>query len=257
MKSQLYLETIAEGRGTIIKDMYFTTPYKIMSPFTEENHIEIMQMSASAGMLDGDVFQGELIFRENSKVLYTSQSYEKVFKSRGKGAEKSLKIQAEEKTQVVYLPYPMIPFAGSEFQGDTEIHLNHPALFVYGDIFTCGRSGMGEVFQMKSYESRCRIYIEDKLDFVDHTLIAPEKFNYQMLGMWGDYTHNGLLYIYIDKPEFRNELLLSLQEVPKRKNILSGATACNQGLVLRILGKSGDEIYEEFRRIGERLLGVS
>lgn len=78
MKSSLRLETDFSYGKTNIKDIYFEAPYKIMSPFVQEDCTEVMQMCASAGMLSGDMFDLELKIGEHSNLLYTSQSYEKV-----------------------------------------------------------------------------------------------------------------------------------------------------------------------------------
>ena len=252
MKSQLYLETEARNGRTIIKDVYFTAPYKIMSPFEEDNYkdhyIEIMQMSASAGLLEGDIIQGDFLFRENSHVFYTSQSYEKIFRCKEAGVRKNLKIQVEQGAKIVYLPQPVIPFGGSVFQGDTQIYLEHPEIFVYGEVVTCGRSGMGEKFQMNCYESKCRIYVDEQLVFADHTLLHPQQLNYQNMGMWGEYTHNGLLYIYVEESKKEERLLMSLQKMCKTDAMLLGVTKCFRGILLRALAKSGDEIYETFKQ---------
>ena len=61
MKSSLRLETDFSYGKTNIKDIYFEAPYKIMSPFVQEDCTEVMQMCASAGMLSGDMFDLEFM----------------------------------------------------------------------------------------------------------------------------------------------------------------------------------------------------
>lgn len=248
MKSRLYLETEDRNGKTIIKDVYFTAPYKIMSPFEENNYIEIMQMSASAGLLEGDIVQGDFLFRENSNVRYTSQSYEKIFRCKEAGIRKKVRIQVEKGAKIVYLPQPVIPFGGSVFQGDTQIYLEHPEVFAYGEVVTCGRSGMGEKFQMNCYESKCKIYVGGRLVFADHTLLQPQKFDYKNMGMWREYTHNGLLYIYVEENAEEERLLAALRTMCETTTMLMGVSKCLRGILLRALAKSGDEIYKIFEK---------
>lgn len=251
MKSQLYLETKSAQNGTYIKDVYFTSPYKIMSPFKEGNHIDIMLMSASAGLLDGDSFQGKLVFGENSDVTYLSQSYEKVFCTKGNQTVKILEIQVDSKAKVKYLPYPVIPFGGSDFLSETSVYLKEEAVFLYGDIFTCGRTGMGEYFQMKRYESKTKIYTENKLVFADHTFIFPEKFHYNNLGIWNTYTHNGMLYLHMESREKEKELMEMIRGKFSKEAGLLGVSTCDSGIVVRILAMSGEQIYDVFEKIAE------
>lgn len=58
MKSSLRLETDFSYGKTNIKDIYFEAPYKIMSPFVQEDCTEVMQMCASAGMLSFSTADG-------------------------------------------------------------------------------------------------------------------------------------------------------------------------------------------------------
>lgn len=251
MESRLFLETnVLHGR-TNIKDIYFTSPYKIMSPFVDGSHIEVMQMSASAGLLSGDTFLLDLKVGDYSDMTYTSQSYEKVFRTKGKKAEKKVTIEVGANAKLKYMPYPVIPFAQSDFKGENTIWLKSSSDFLYCDIFTCGRTGMGEYFQMKQYESRTKIYVEKELVFADHTMLDPEKFQYQTMGMWQNFTHNGMLYIYLARQEKEEELIEEIRKIGTMEDGQTGVTKCQKGIVVRTLAMSGDSIYQMFQKIAE------
>lgn len=248
MESKLFLETVFSHGKTEIKDIYFTSPYKVMSPFVEGAHMELVQMSASAGMLSGDQFTLDMVFREHSDVTYLSQSYEKVFASKGEQTVKRMHMTVEEGARVCYMPYPMIPFAGSDFLGENQIHILKNASLLYCDIFSCGRVGMGEFFQMKCYRSRTKIWIENELVFADHTLLDPVHFCYQTMGMWDRYTHNGMLYFYVPN-EKKEKQMVDWIRSQDQNGLLAGCTKCRKGVAVRVLGTRGDEIYEFFREI--------
>lgn len=254
MESRLYLETAYQYGKTRIKDLYAEAPYKIMSPFYDEKHMEVMQMSASAGLLGGDHFFCELYFGEHSDVTYSSQSYEKVFDTKEKQAVKEVVIKAARGSKVKYMPKPVIPFQNSDFLGKNTIELAEDAVFLYSDIFTCGRTGMGEAFAMKGYRSRTVISVDHVPVFADHTLILPETFRYTSMGMWEKYTHNGMLYLHL--AERKQELLLQeeiREMLPMGKDMQAGVTQCSQGIVLRVLGMSGEAIFLLFQKIADRI----
>lgn len=253
MESRLFLETAFQNNRTQIKDVYFTSPYKIMSPFVDGSHIEVMQMAASAGMLSGDVFQLELKFGRQSDVTYTSQSYEKVFRSKGKRTEKKVTIEVGEQAKIKYMPYPVIPFAESDFFGKNSIKVHPFATVLYADIFNCGRTGMGEYFQMKQYESSTRIYIDEQLAFADRTVLRPEQFQYQTMGMWQDFTHNGMLYLYLPEKEQEEKQIEWIRKEAKNLDGLCGVSRCQRGMVVRTLTMSGDKIFQFFKHISEQV----
>lgn len=256
MKSELSLTTQFQYGRTVISDMYFTSPYKIMSPFTDGRHIEIMQMSASAGMLSGDVFDLKLQFRENSDVTYVSQSYDKIFQSKGEQTRKNVTLHIGAGAKVKYMPYPMIPFSGCDFVADNQVYLNSTATFFYCDVFSCGRIGMGEAFKMKRYQSKTRIYLENELSdvsselvFADHTLIDPQQFAYQTMGMWDNYTHNGICYLYIPDREQETKLLQQIRSLSEKTENLVGTTRGYKGIVIRVLSLRGEKIWNFMKEV--------
>lgn len=253
MESHLFLETNVIYEKTNIKDVYFTSPYKIMSPFMDGKHMDIMLMSSSAGLLGGDRFDAELKFGEHSDVTFASQSYDKVFNTRDKRAEKHIKMSVDAGARVKYMPYPVIPFANSNYINENIIHLNSEVTFFYCDIFTCGRTGMGEYFKMKQYQSKTKIYVGEKLDFADHTLINPEMMKYDTMGIWNTYTHNGMAYIYTGDSEKDNKLIDNIRNLSESRQLLVGVTRCQKGLVVRTLGNSGEIIFKFYQLIADKI----
>lgn len=252
MKSRLFLKTEADEKGTRIADMFFTPPYKIMSPFVDGKHIDVMQMCASAGLLGGDQVCIDLLFGENSDVTYLSQNYEKVFDTNGKDVQKNLHMEIGSGAKVKYFPYPVIPFQHSKYVSDSQINVSETATLFYSDIFTCGRVGMGELFQMESYRSKTRIYIEDRLVFADHTYICPELFHHQSMGMWSKYTHNGVLYIYCPEVEKMEKILSEVRKI-QIEHMVFGATRCYKGIGIRVLADQGDRIFRFFKKIANEI----
>ena len=247
MKSHVYLETENHHGRTRIKDMYFEPPYKFMAPFETNGHIDVIQMAASAGMLSGDNMELELLLHENSDVTYLSQSYEKIFASKGQQTKKNVHITLEKGASLNYLPFPVIPFAGSDFESGTEVRLPKQCRFIYGDIFNCGRVGMGERFQMKCFRSKIRIYLENQLIFADHTLIDPYEFDYTGRGFWENFTHNGLLFCYGQETD---SLIKEIRRIDQTKMEI-GCSQAISGVVVRILGTSGDQVYKCMKQISE------
>ena len=68
---------LKDGR-TILEDLSFTAPYKIMMPFEKENGgIQIMPLCASAGIMAGDSQEFSYHVKEGADLEVLSQSFEK------------------------------------------------------------------------------------------------------------------------------------------------------------------------------------
>lgn len=251
MESRLHLTTGFKGGRTVIEDMYFTPPYKIMSPFMNGAHMDVMLMSASAGLLGGDSFTCEFEFGEKSDVTILSQSYEKVFQAKNGITRKNVNINAASCANIKYRPFPVIPFAGCDFDGNNTVNLTENSRFVYCDVFSCGRVGMDEVFQMKRYRSRTRVYVEGMLVFADNTLVLPDRFKYDKMGMWDGYTHSGLMYLYIPDKKEEGEVLAQIRSLSENTDCVVGVSLALRGIAVRTLAMSGDKIWKLLEKISD------
>lgn len=247
MRGRLKLETAYENGKTRLKDVFFTAPYKVMSPHIRQGHTEMMVMAASPGLLGDDDLDTAYCFGEDSEITVRTQSYEKIFDTEGKIAQKHTRITAEKGSCVRFLPSPVIPFAGSRFAGDTVIRIHPAATVFYGEILACGRVGMGERFQMARYHSTCTCYVGDILAFFDNTLLAPESLDYTGLGLWQDFTHTGLLYAYLPGAAAQQAFLHHARATGL--DGLAGASQCREGVAVRALGHSGEALFQFFHTL--------
>ncbi|MCR4902716.1 MAG: urease accessory protein UreD [Butyrivibrio sp.] len=244
MNSQLNLTCGFFNGKTRIDDIYSTPPYKIMHPFTDGEKMEIILMSSSAGLLKGDTFECELYIREGANLTFSTQSYEKILDTMDGHADRKLKIQVENRGVLNYIPQPVIPFKNSDFRARSDIYFKEDSKVIYSDICSCGRVGMGEKFQFKNYRSRTNFYLNEHLVFTDYTYLNPKEIDYERLGMWDGYTHSGLLFIYRADMENLDEKCREIQENAESRNLLTGASRCTNGLLIRSLGEGGDQIYK-------------
>lgn len=251
MQSTLRIKTCLRNGCTEIEDAFYTSPYKVMHPFRNGTHSDIMMMAASAGLLGGDHFMLDLDFGTGSDATFLSQSYEKVFNTDGKIASKDISIQVGPEAKICYMPYPAIPFAGSNYQSKATVKIHPTATFIYADIFTCGRTGMGEFFAMEKFQSKSLFYVGDQLAFADHTLLNPREFDYTKIGFWQNYTHNGMMYIYSPNNEFLNHLKIFVRNNSPVMNGVVGVTNAYKGVVIRTLAMRGETIWDFFESVKE------
>lgn len=224
------------GRN-VIADSFFSSPIKIAKPFYYSDHTEIMMMTASAGMLDGDDYDIEINVKENASLVFTGQSFTKIFKSGKKGgAVQRVKITVEKGGRLLYSPQPVIPFADSIFDSRTEVFIDSGARFVMQDIFSCGRTAMNEYFAFKSFRSRIAVHIDGRLVFLDNIKLIPDEADLSGIGYFEGHTHSGMMYAY-------------------NEDIYAGLCHTNayKGVVCRMLADSAQEISDCFSgRCGER-----
>ncbi len=237
--SRLFLKAENYNGKTVISDSFFTAPIKIAKPFYCDNYTEVMMMTASAGILEGDFYDIEIHATENTSLRLTGQSYTKIFRATEKGAFQKIKITVEKNASFIYFPMPVIPYGGSIFSSFTEIYLNEICRFAICDIISCGRKAMNEEFMFKSYRSRIAVYVDGKMKYLDNQKLIPEEINLSDTGFFEGYSSLGMLYVY----GYENIVL------PESKTCEIAVTKAFSGNCIRIFSNSADEILKQLKLI--------
>lgn len=235
---RLYIRAELRNNRTVISDSYFTPPFKIAKPFYRGEFCEIMIMQASAGILDGDRHEIEIDIKSGAHVMVTGQSYTKLFKMDSVGARQNVVIRVESGAELLYMPCPVIPFAGSKFIGRNEIYLKPGAKFVIRDIFASGRIAMNESFEFTSYRSRTEVRENERIIFCDNTRLIPSEMPLKDIGFFEGKTHMGTVYFYgYDRQCF--------DAVPRDL----GVTSARGGILVRGLSYSADMLEKQFETV--------
>jgi len=187
---------LKDGR-TILEDLSFTAPYKIMMPFEKENGgIQIMPLCASAGIMAGDSQEFSYHVKEGADLEVLSQSFEKIHKMDEGSATRTIEVQVDKNATLYYYPQPVIPFAQSAFDSKMTIHLEDETsrLFLL-EIISCGRNAHDERFRYRRFSSKVLLYRGDKLIYRDNTRYEPDKMPMEGIGMYEGYTHMANLFL--------------------------------------------------------------
>ena len=182
---------------TILEDLSFTAPYKIMTPFEKENGgIQIMPLCASAGIMAGDSQEFSYHVKEGADLEILSQSFEKIHKMDEGSASRTIEVQIDKNAALYYYPQPVIPFAQSAFDSKMTIHLEDETskLFLL-EIISCGRNAHEERFQYRRFSSKVLLYRGEKLIYRDNTRYEPDKMPMEGIGLYEGYTHMANLFL--------------------------------------------------------------
>lgn len=244
--SVIRFSTVFKDNKSILQDVYFTAPFKIMKPFYEKDgFMKVMLLSASAGIMKGDRQKFCIKIGSRTKTEFISQSYEKIHKMKDGFAERETTIFVDKNAFFVYNPLPTVPFKNSAFKNKTVIELaDSSSKFILNEIMTCGRYKSGEVFQYEFYNSLIEIYQNCGLCLRDNIMYNPKIFNMSGIGMFEEYTHQGNLILcnfHIDE-----DILVKIRNaVNSAENIDGGLSFTESGfLYIKILGTNSQQLLE-------------
>lgn len=242
-ESVLYIKTGFSNNRTIIEDSYFTAPYKIAKPFYnyEHNMAEVMVMSASAGVMEGDSYLTEVEVGNASSLSLQGQSYTKIHKMNNGYAKQKNLFLVQEDAFFDYDPKPSIPFGGSDFFSESTCYLFKGAQYLYSEIIACGRDKSGERFNFKRYKNYNRVFYCNDLIFADNQELRPDIQVLTELGFFEGYTHQATAAYFHD--EMKREALLErlFDAIKEYRDVEAGiSTTYKYGIIIRILANSSD-----------------
>jgi len=240
--SRLNIASKNEDGITVLKEASFTAPFKVMQPFYpqgERGIMQVMALSASAGIMEGDRQEISIEAGENSKLEFLSQSYEKIHKMQEGCAARNTDIHIKKGAFFFYNPLPTIPFAGSAFQSSTTIHLeDETSGLLLGEVISCGRSAGGERFRYRYYQSMLRIYCRQKLIYLDNTYFEPSKMHIEEIGMMEGYSHLASI-IMVNQQMPENYLQTIREQILDTDQMEGGISRTENGdIVIKVLGNS-------------------
>lgn len=265
-ETKLQLEVGIQNQKSIITHQYFTSPLKLGTPRSSNDRLHIVFMMASAGILKGDQFSYEIKCDADTKTKITEQSYTKIFDTGDGGASRRQQITLENNASLYYRPSTVIPFQNSSFDAETDIHLQNHSELAWVDIMSVGRIAMNERFSFRYYRNRVRVFLDNRLIWMDHCLLEPSHLNLDGMLFFDHYTHQGTFYYYgAEKKQcklldwYRNYLntsqnILEDQQQPElKKSISIGMTQCLSGICVRVLANTAQDIEELFDELAEIL----
>ncbi|MFZ5596876.1 MAG: urease accessory protein UreD [Bacillota bacterium] len=241
----LKLEIGLEGRRSVIRDSLWTAPLKVAKPFYLDNSGEVFiyLMNQSGGMVRGDSYRIEVTLDKGAMAFLTGQSATKIYKTPGGCVNQRCIFTVGEGGVLEYFPDPVIPFAGSNFRGETEVRLSGGATVFLGEILAPGRLSRGEAFQFSRYYSRTRVYAEGGVPILWDVLdLEPGRRDYSLPGLYEGYTHLAHLFIFSDEAgrDLSDELHHFIASFP---GLLGSASLTRRtGVAARILGRGCGEL---------------
>lgn len=255
MKSNVSVITGSRNGITFLKDSFHSVPFKIADVREDKSQscLDIMLMSSSPGILDGDAYQLDITVNASCALHLKTQSYQRIFTMK-KSAQQVFKVIIKENGFFQYIPHPTVPHTDSNYCGINDIYLHQGAGVIWSDITSCGRKLNGEQFAYKRLENKTTFYIDDQPVVIEHILFQPAKSNPLQMGQLEGFTHNASLFIISDKipvAELKRQVDGYLEN---EKDLSFGSSeAPLNGLIVKILANQSERIFAVISALADQI----
>lgn len=263
----LTLERHPDTHKTVIKDLYSHVPLLAQRALYSEDSNPSMAyiyiISPSGGILQGDRYRIDINAKEASQAHITTQGATRIYHMEKNYASQMINITVDDGAYLEFIPDQIIPYRGSRFYQTFKAQVHTRGTLVYSEIITSGRAASAEAFQYDALYLNNEVSDhEGKLRFTETAILEPKK-GLQKMGILGDYSVVGSLYL-ATKSEDSKELILEFNAFLQKSSSLKASVTMlpnDLGILTRILGKESKDvqacIFEIVRLVRKKAIGSS
>ena len=255
MKSELNLRIEQRRDRSIMAHCFATPPIKVLAlPHTLGEGLQLMQMSASPGLLDSDEQHIELTLESNTELHLFTQAYQRVFAMHNH-AQQNTTLRLKPNSRLIYTPHPLVLHEGAHLKLNNTIHLENNVHLVWSEIIASGRKHR-ESFAFKQMSSLTQIFHDNKLICRDNLQWQPERQHMNSPVHMAEFSHQATLYFANTHADFDakstlNTLYDFLNQTQTDDLYFGMSQAHRHLLVVRILGQHGETLYEAVRSLAK------
>ncbi|KAJ7393486.1 hypothetical protein OS493_006468 [Desmophyllum pertusum] len=259
---------------TVNSKLYFTNPLRLLVRQPHSRHCSpnyncqwLYKLYSGGRVLDGSTncTSLEIGVGEDCNVVFTTQEYPKISASdTGLVMKQELRVRVADRAILAVLPDPFLCYKNSMYQQDQVYNLTTEGNLILLDWLIAGRIALGEVWDMTSFVSQSKIYVDGKLVLGD--AINLDRYfgnNGKRCSLRESLQHTKVLGSCVFIGPYFKDLKWTIQdkvhEISGREGsdgITASVSVLNQplcdGVVIKLLGaQSTEQARSFFRRLVE------
>ena len=194
------MENDVQRNKTIITDQYSRVPLFTQRALYLEESLPSMAyvfiISPSGGILQGDRYRMDITVTNNACAHITTQGATRLYRMEKNFATQMVNVSVDEGCYFEFIPDQIIPYRDSRFYQTLNFKVHENATAVYSEMVVPGRVASGESFEYDIcyLKAVARDYL-DNLRFIDIAILEPKKRNLSSIGILGNYTVVGSVYV--------------------------------------------------------------
>jgi urease accessory protein len=249
---------VTERRGkSIAAHQYHRGALRILRPhyLDDSGQVCFVLVNPGGAYLGADLYVIDVEVGDRAKLLLTTQSATKIYRTPGSFAEQRMTIRLGEGAQLELAPDQVIAYREASYRQNTQVTVRPSSSLVVAEVITPGWSPDGASFRYEELRLRTEIHVEGAegtdLLALDNLLIRPPFNDVTGMGFMEGYTHLGSLVVVDARAD--QAIADELHALTAGHDAYTGVSVTasaggTAGLVLRSLSNSTEEL--------NRLLGA-
>ena len=243
----LRLEYERVGGRTVLRRSSFRNPLQSMGTMRLDDGEGLctVMLNPSGGLVAGDRLSVQSWIGADCRVLLTTPSATRVYRSLGAPAVQTTDIEVGPDAVLEWLPDTVIPYAGSYFQQSLTVRLAAGSTLILWDAYASGRVARGERWRFGHFRNEIRITASGGREILERFQIMPEETPPDSPSLGEAWDYFASLYAVSDRLKNFQSLLNSLASVVEGRpgRVYGGVSeTAAPGVVVRLAARSAADL---------------
>lgn len=221
----------------------------------ESGQVCYVMVNPGGAYLGADLFVIDVEVQDGAKLLLTTQSATKIYRTPASFAEQRMTLRLGKRAQLELVPDQLIAYREASYRQNTQVTVQPSSSLIMAEVVTPGWSPDGAPFRYEELRLRNEIRVESvsgeepggstELLALDNVLLRPALNGVTGIGCMEGFSHLGSLIVVDERAD--QALADELHQVTAGYDAFTGvsltpATAGTRALVLRALSNSTEEL---------------
>lgn len=254
---ELALHIAARGGTSLARHQFHRGALRVLRPHYLDDSGQVCYVMVNPGgaYLGADLYVIDVDVQDGAKLLLTTQSATKIYRTPGSFAEQRMTLRLGEAAQLELAPDQLIAYREASYRQNTHVTVHPSSSLIMAEVITPGWSPDGASFRYEELRLRTEIHVRaggsTELLALDNVLLRPPRTDVTGLGFLEGFSHLGSLIVVDQRAD--QALADEIHQVTAGYDACTGVslTAAKAGttaLLLRALSNSTEEL--------NRLLGA-
>lgn len=248
---ELALRIEQRAGRSVAAHQYHRGALRILRPHYLDDSGQVCYVLVNPGgaYLGADLYVIDVEVGDGARLLLTTQSATKIYRTPGSFAEQRMTLRLGEGAQLELAPDQLIAYREASYRQNTHITVRPSSSLMMSEVITPGWSPDGSSFRYEELRLRTEIHVETgagtELLALDNLLIRPPLNDVTGMAFMEGFSHLGSLMVVDPRADqaLADELHAVAQGHDAYTGIsLTGSAAGTTGLIVRSLANSTEEL---------------
>ena len=197
-RGELELVVAERGGRSVAVHQFHQGALRVLRPHYLDDSGQVCYVVVNPGgaYLGADLYVIDVEMEEGAKLLLTTQSATKIYRTPGSFAEQRMRLRLAAGAQLELAPDQLIAYREASYRQNTHITMHPTSSLVMSEVITPGWSPDGATFRYEELRLRTEIRIESGgLLALDNLLIRPPQHDVTGMGFMEGFSHVGSLTV--------------------------------------------------------------